>query len=660
MKILRLIIGFSVLTALFQAPAFAARLEEVVEPKGLFLLSGFNQSVSLVYEHAGTTSNSSTSSSEHLWEKYHLGTNVSITDPHALNIQIDTDIMFDQNYSSFSNAGAHKNNGIQYQYSLIGSAFDRSALPVILTSVREINTITSSYTPTYSIDSSVNGITLTYQHLMVPLHVRLERRTLESTGLTQDYSTVTNTFQFTAQHDYKDISSTGLDLSITDEQRKVAGQDQVTAKGYSLALANNLALDSFKKYVLDSQLQLQSTTGTTVPQTAINLTESLNARFGKSLQASLNYFYSYYKTLNFDNEEQTTSSNGFGASVIYHLFSSLEARLTGKAADYQTLGGHESSYSGGGALTYRKKLPAESDITASFSGDHEVTDRQVVESSLTVRDERFTNVQQGDILSLKTSAKSYTVLSITNTDQTITYVEGRDYTVFSTLGRIEIITAGQIASGATILVSYTAEIDPSIKYATDTIALNGVLSLFKNHYRIKGAMLRQDQSRISGPAININLVNTRSDQIQVEALYPGNTFTAAFAKYAASTTQYTYVEGSWRFDRQFDISSVTFSLRDRYTMYDNVQLTPGYNENMIEAGSGYNRLLFSWMQSSLSFNYVDTLRDSLNRQYFYVKAGLQGRISKLFLSLTGQSVLRIYGAQSTRDDYIRVEVKRYF
>ncbi|GFE62108.1 hypothetical protein [Geobacter sp. AOG2] len=660
MRTLRLIICFSFLTVLFQAPAFAARLEEVVEPRGLFLLSGINQSVSLVYEHAGTTSNSSSSSSEHLWEKYHIGTNISVTDPHLLNIQLDGDIMFDQNYASYSNVGAREANGVQYQYSLIGSAFDRSSFPVIVTSVREINTITNSYTPSYTIDSSVNGLTLSYQHLMVPLHVRLERRTLESSGLTQDYSTTTNAFQFTAQHAYKDISSTGFDLSVTDEQRKVEGQDQVSAKGYSLTLANNVAFDPLKKYVLDSQLQLQSTTGTTVPQTALNLTESFNARFGKSLQAALNYFYSYYKTLNFNNERQTTSSNGIGAMVTHRLFSSLETRLTGKVANYQTLGGHESSYSGGGMLTYRKTLPATSDLTVSLSGDHQVTDRQVTESTVSVRDERFANVQQGDIISLKTVAKSYAVVSITNSDQTITYVVGRDYTVFETLGRIEIVTGGQIVSGSTLLVSYTAEIDPSVKYSTDTVTLNGVLSLFKNHYRIKGSMLRQDQHRISGPAINISLVNTRSDQLQVEALYPSNTFTATFAKYAANTTQYTYVEGGWRYDRQFAISSVTFTLRDRYTMYDNVGLTPRYDENMFEAGSGYSRLLFSWMQASMSLNYVDTHRSDLDRQYFYVKAGLQGRISKLFLSLTGQSVLRIYGSQSTRDDYVRVEVKRYF
>lgn len=661
--ILRLILGLGVVVALSEGQGFAAPLEQVVEPKGLLLFNGLDQSVSLVYEHAGTVSNTanSNSSTNHLWEKYHAGTNFSITDPHLLNIQLTTDIMFDQEYTSFSNTGTQSSHGVQYQYSLVGTSFDNTNHPVTVTSVREINTIVSPFIPTYTVDSSVNGVNLVYQHLTLPFQLRYERRSLESSGLAQDYSTTTDSVQFSAQNTYRDISVTGLDLSVINDQRKLTGQDEISDKGYSLALNNNLAFDPLKKYILNSQLQLQSSTGGGIPQTALSLTEGLEARFGKSLQAALTYFYSYYKTLNLSNNSQVTSNNGINATIVHHLFSSLQTSLSGKVLDSQTLGGRETDYAGGAAMVYRKNLPAASNLTATVAGEHQVTDREVTESQITVRDELFNAVQQGDIISLKTAAKSYDVISITSRDHLITYVENRDYQVFPTLGQILIIRGGQIIPGSDILVTYVADVDPSIKFSTDTVSVNGNLSLFNNRYRIKGSMLRQYENRISGPATNVDLTNTKSDLVQFDALYPSNTLSATYARYEARTTQYTYLEGGWRFDRQFDLSSASFVLRDRYTMYDMVVLAPSYNENTFEVGAGYNRSLFSWLQSGLSMDYVDTrTTNDIFNKYLYVKATLQGRISKLFVSLTGQSILRIYGPSSLRNDYVRLEVKRYF
>jgi hypothetical protein len=139
-----------------------------------------------------------------------------------------------------------------------------------------------------------------------------------------------------------------------------------------------------------------------------------------------------------------------------------------------------------------------------------------------------------------------------------------------------------------------------------------------------------------------------------------NKFSLEYNDYSANSTKYSYYEGAWQFNLQLPLSSVSLRVRDRYTMYDQILNRRAYEENTVDLGASYTRALFSWAQLTMAVNYFNTQGDSYTRDYVYAKVNLQGRINKLFINLVGQSTWRNSGALNTRDDYVRLELRRYF
>ena len=643
--------------------ALARPIEETVSPQGFLIPGNLRQWTSLTYEYTGHDSNipRANSNTNRFREKYHISLSSAILDPHLLNLSLDGEVWLEQAQLSDAARGSQTSRSTQYQYNLAGSLFDQDPIPITFLSSRELRDVVTPFTPSYTTDTFVNGATAVVRNKYVPLLFRYWRISTDITGIGSNNTTTANNYYLQAEHEVPDLSHSRLTSSVTTQRQETLGLLAIDSRNYSVSLSNAFELDRRKKYTLSSSVQGYEAVTGEIPQQNLHWLETLNCRFGRALWGIFSYRYDYDKTLGFDNRDQISKYNEFDGTITHRLFASLDTAITGRYRTGDILDGEETIYGGSAGVTYRKDLPQASHLLLSVKGEHEITDRHLPGTQFSVRDEEHRGVQQGDSISLNVSGNLLLVVSVTSRNPDITYVEGLDYTVNVGLGRIDIVVGGGIPSGADLFISYSVQLNPMVKYATDTVNSTVNLSLFQNRYNILGNYIAQDRTILSSQADNIGLYNSRSAMVHADANFPPNSFNAEYGQYVSGPTNYSYWEGGWRFDYRFNRQSLSLKARDRYLTRETTGATKHESwENIAEFGTTYARPVFTWASVSAALNYANTQGEDIQRDYAYFRLNFQGRINKLFINLIGQSILRIRPAETARDDYVMLEVKRYF
>jgi hypothetical protein len=234
-----------------------------------------------------------------------------------------------------------------------------------------------------------------------------------------------------------------------------------------------------------------------------------------------------------------------------------------------------------------------------------------------------------------------------------------DYQVDYQLGRITWI-GFPLPVVPNLVISYTVLFDPSLKYATDTGSINAALSLADGKYVLSGYYLDQKQHLISGQS-QFGLYNTTTDELRLQGNFVNNTGSLEYVNYKSGPTSYSYFEGWWQYNRPAPRSTIMLMGRDRYTMYGASGNSPGEDINSLNLSASYYRDLYEWLRCNGSLIFLDQRggrqgsNDSIS-----VRGGLLARFNKLTVNLLGSAGYRTMGKITSRDDYIRVEVKREF
>ena len=648
--------------------ANAAGTLEIKPARGFLLLEGIQQSAGLRYQYNDHESSSTNSgySSHKLDEIYHVDTGFSILDPHLLRISLSGDLWFQQIKNSSELAGSSSGSGLRYQYSLTASAMDRSWHPVLLHNSLSHDTVVAPFSPTFETETGRIGIESAFVRDPYRLKFRAERNTLNINGGGVNSSMKAYTFQASGTHKYRDIMTNSLDFTV-GAQASTSRNTRDTAESHGVNYANMLGWGPKKKYALTSQFQLGYTTSRDLPQQNIIWSEDFRSQLGKALEGELTYRYNETSTTVSPGREQLYSVNSAGASLTHRLFQSLNTRLHGNISQANLLGGNEIRFSEGIDWSYRKKLPARSQFRLDASVKHEVTDRNLNATEFIVGSKRFTVTGPFGNIDLETNAplvagsvavKGFTVAPPNpQFPPDKVYVEGSDYTVDYNLG---LITWGPIVPAvADIEISYTVRFDPSVEFSADSLSLSGTLFLLNNRYMVNGYLFGQDYSLISGQANN-GLFDTRVKRVQFQAFFERQSCSLIYSDYASGSSQYQYFEGWWQYHMVYPIQ-FQLLVRDRYTMYDATSSAAGYAINALSASASYSRDLFSRARLLLSLNFLDNrggrqgTSDDIS-----ARASIRMRFNKLTVELLGSSSLRIGGGSTIRDDYARLEMRRFF
>jgi hypothetical protein len=644
---------------------------EIRQRRGLLLLGDIQQWLGLTYEYTGHDSGKNGNySTNKLEEIYHIDTSAAILDPHLFYIVLSGDIWFQQVGVSSSSSGSSSGNGVRYAYNFAGSAFDRRWYPINIFSSLSLDTVQSPFSPAVNTETGRHGIEFLILKDPYRLKLKYERDTLDLSGGNQNSSQVTDSVDILGSHDYRGISYTSVNATLSTQSSVSSGAKQ-SGTGFLFGYSNDLYLGRLKKYSITSTLQSNNLTIGGVPQETLNLCETFLGHPGKALDLELDYRYDHNRTGSVSGAPDLVFDVNSGVFLLRHrLFESLYTRLRGNLSQSKFLSGTENKYSGTAGFTYSKKLFEKSRLMVETYGTHEVTDRKLGGNEQDVVNERsHTVTQPNQVITLdhpgplkpgSVIIRGFAVPPINPQldPTTLTFIENIDYQIDYPLGRITWI--GPVPLVPTIVVDYIVLVDPSLKYSTDTVSLSSTLSLADGKYALSGLIYNQNQHLISGQS-QFGLYDTRIAQLRFQGFLGENSFNLEYDDYTSGPSKYRYLEEWWQYNHVVPGASLQLMGRDRYTMYAATNTAAAYSDNTLNLSGTYSKDISDWSRLLLGFIVLDDrggtsgTSDSIS-----LRAALKMRFNRLTVNLLGSSGWRINGNSTNRDDYVRIEVKRYF
>ena len=654
--------------------------DEIREKRALLVLEDFQQWVDFKYqfEDQGSNNGNQSSSSHEFQETYNGNLGFSILNPHFFESSLNFSAGLEQDLFHNAGQGSTSGNSLRYNYQYSGSGLDKSVTPFTINSYKTTETVISPFSPSYTSNTTGNEFHLALQNIMFPSTISFSRKSLDNSGGGNDSSTTSNTFSYTAAHQYKNFSSTGLSLSLSDATGTFSGGLPQSSRAYSASLSNTLQWGEGKKYSLATQGQVYDSFTQNVPQRNTNLSEVFVDHLGKALDLQMSYTIANSSTLGFaglqtsassavsaSSPSNTTSTNVKTGEVLlsHHLFESLTTRLKGQYSDNELLKGSEIRYSGGGDLTYVKKLPGDNHLTISAAGVHEVIDNSLGSSQLTTVDESHTAVHQGDIITLPATGVLENVISVRSTIPLRTYAEGPDYTVNLPLAQITIVRGGLIDSnglGTDLLISYTVFIDPVLKYASNTVNLNASMTFLAGKYSLGASYMDQWMNLIHGSSQN-SLRDSSLRMIYFDGNLNPLTYRVSYADNVVGSLDAQTLEGSGQYIRDTGFGRFSLVGTERYSWYNATATVPAYAENATTLSLAGVRNLLTNLRLTMSTNVNDTRSDLRGaRDIVSVRGSLLFVLNKMSLTFDGQSSWSFSGSTATRDDTVTIDLVRYF
>ncbi|MDD2735851.1 MAG: hypothetical protein PHF56_18100 [Desulfuromonadaceae bacterium] len=631
--------------------------------KGLFLYGGSQQWLNFTYDYSGNESASGSHTGHTLSESYNASLQGALFDPLILDAYLQGTIAFDQNRSS-SDAATSSSRKTSYQYNFSGRGLQKSRIPFTLFSYRTTSTALNTYTTPTTNTNIGNEFSMIFLNSQLQSRLRLSRTSTDSTAGSTTNSSTSNLFSYAAEHVYGSLSTTTFSADFSDQNGGTSNGDNLTASSNSLSLANSLRFGADRTYSLLSSFQLHNTTVDSLPQRNISYSESFSAALGRALTFNAGYQLTHSRSTDLTGLALENTVNDGKLSLTHKLFDSLETELSGTASLNSMTDGTENRYSLSGNAQYNKNLPSDNRLLLLVDKRYDLVDRQLSSGVSTVRDEPHPNVHQGDTIQLALTGATLRSVTVASRNPIFTYVEGIDYTVNDTLGRITILSGGGVridmdGNGTDLYITYTVYVDPQIKYSTDRLSLSSSLTLFRGDMTLGGTWSQSRQNLISGPVVN-GLQDSRSLRLAVSGRYDSYNGRLAYQKENTGelSSQTAEIEGTagW----QFSESTYSLTVRNAYSKYGATATTTSYRENQANLSTAYSRRLFNGqlnLQGIANDQRSDQrpTRDSLSLRIRYTIIW-----NMVTVNLSGQSAWLIESNNRTRNDSVRVELSRYF
>lgn len=636
--------------------------------QGLFVFEDFQHWSKLNYRYSDHNSNQSDAGTSVLHtfeESYDFILGGAIKDPHFIDLSLKGGILFDQ-IRSRNDSVSSSNNDTKYQYNLSGIGLDRSETPFNLKSYRDINTVDTTYSSPYTTDRTGNEFDITIKNALLKSRFYIAHLTNDIKGEGYSSNSISNAYSYSADHSYKNFVSTGLNLSFSDQKGRGSSGSEEVGSSNMLNFTNQLLLGPQSKYTFLTEFNLNNSENNSVPQRSIIFRESFKAEFGRALSLNTVYSLDKSRSSNFDGKLQESTRNLGEVSLKYKLYKSIETTLNGKVSSYNQNNGTENRYSTAWMIKYFKQLPAKSQLAVYVNKSYERVERRAGSQITSIVDELHPGVHQGDSIELPlTDATLQSVVSIKSRAPIYTYVEGKDYIVNYTHGRIEIQTGSDVkidmtGSGMDLYISYSVYKDPLITYLNNSFSVSSDLRLLNNKFLIGASYSDSQPTIVSGPDSN-SLRETRT--LMLYGVGNSRLLDYRLDYRNVDTGGFTYqsFEGMCKTGWNTFNSSSSLLLRNRYYLYDANSTRAGYSENTSEVVASYLRR-FKWdMKLTIQANALET-RSSVKppRDTITLRTTYKIQLNDTFIDIFGMTGWTLFSGVTTRDDSVNVNVTRYF
>lgn len=656
------------LLPLLSGTAIAESFSEIKPVKGLLLFEGFQQWLNLSYNYSGTQTSLSKSANHALEESYNASLQMALFDPHILDTTLQGSIVFDQNWnrntSDSSASNTNSGSDITYQYNFFGNGLDKSRIPFSLLSYRNINTVQNTFTSPTTTDMSGNEFGITFLNEKLKSNFRYSNNSSDTRMNGRSSNSFSNAYTYTAEH-HSTSSTTSLTAAFSDQKGGTSNGEKLTSSTNSLALNNVLIFGARQNYSLLSFLQLNNTTVDNLPTRNITFLESFGANPGRALSMNASYSLAESRSTDQIGTVQEKTRNRGELSIRHKLYESLLTELQGIVILNNENGGTENQSTVRGNAIYSKKLSPDSQMSLSVSNSYDLVDRNLSTGITTVRDELHPVVHQGDTINLALSGGTLRSIEITSRNPIFTYVEGVDYTVNYSLGRITILTGGGVridmdGTGTDLYLTYSVYKDPQLKYTANMLSLISNLTLLDNQINLGASWQKTGYSVISGPATN-SLQDVHSLMLYVSGSYDSTTVRVTYQNEVTGELKSQTYDGNVSTIWQTANATISLSARDSYSKYEGTSTSAAYRENTSDVVLMYTRNILTDTTLILQGNANDSrsdlrpARDSLS-----LRGSCQFSVNKIFFNLFAQTAWMIEKNSTSRTDSALINLIRYF
>ncbi|HIJ97179.1 MAG TPA: hypothetical protein HPP94_15870 [Desulfuromonadales bacterium] len=656
---------------------------EFKQVKGVFLFEGFQHWLNVVYDLNEHKIAHDSNTSHAFSESYNASLQVALFDPLILDATLQASLLLNQEKSR--NGSSFKSNFSTwqpfvkplppvdtFQYNFSGNGLSKSRIPFTLLSYSTRNTVQNTFTTPSTNDNAGNEFSITFLNSTLQSRFHFARTTTTTTNGDATNKSLSNSYSYSAEHNYGDFSATTLNASFSDQSGTTTGGTAMSSSANSLGLSNSLTLGTIQRYTLLSSIQLSNTIVDALPTRALYFTENFGATLGRALSADASYTFTNTRSSQLtgptreklDIREITRNVGDIG--IKHQLFDSLGTELRGSAAFSRESDGKENSYAVNAIASYTKKLPQGSSLSLGFNKGYNLVDRQVSSSTTYVSDELSKIIHQGDTIDLTVGDGTLrSVTSVKSEDRLTTYTEGVDYTVNYALGRIFILSGGGVTidmagTGSRLYLSYTIFKDPQLTYSTDSVSVTSNLMLFDNLVSLGASWSDIKRTLIHGPEDN-GLKGSQTMTFFVGSNY--NTTTTRFSYRKATTGDFRTqtLEGSGSTSFSTGRALISIGLQNSYNMYGATLTASGYRENLANATLSYSRDILQTLKLVIDGN-VNDVRSEIKpaKDSLSLRAKVQSAWNMFTINLTGQTVWIFETSSTSRNDSLHIDFSRYF
>lgn len=382
---------------------------------------------------------------------------------------------------------------------------------------------------TSTVDTQSWGATTGYREGAVPVEVSLNQLHEDSTDFNQRTLTDQSTLNLRARNDRQKLNFTELDYQFSQFDRSTKGVGYDFSNNSTYNHVSLIDVENFERSTLKSSARLNAVDSSTSSTTDLNTELNYTVEYNTGLHGYYDYSFSRFAGNNSD------SIQNYGVAGLQdQLFESLSSSLQiyGSSLDTSASGFDFDSQSIGttAAANYVKRLGGWGHLYIDNSSSYSFTDQQTSGAQLQIDNESHVVPTNGIVV----LSQPRDIALINVTDASSNPLQPGDYTLIQTTDpwRIQINSLGpsHIQPGATILVTYTIQTNPSGNYNTfanqsgirvtfwhDRIGVYARYSLSDTHASAKGFVLENDNLfeigtdfSWNGLCVNANYLDDRS------------------------------------------------------------------------------------------------------------------------------------------------------
>ena len=645
---------------------------EAARRRVVFQLANLRQWADLEYTYDGRTFDSQqgddrASQGHEFEESYHLGVDYALLSRRLANGSLEIDLGLKQNYESERGVTDlnDSSTGLNLEYLFDMLLFERRFYPISLMANQIHDQVNAPFSQNYDLTSSTYSANISLWNDFLPTQFSYRHYETDTDGLSRDRHQNSDELTLDASNILGEISTTNLQARSISRSTHVEGAVLATEiDSYELEGKNELSWTAFShNQSLHSSYRLQRESGDSEMRTKL-WDERLDFQLGKALDTGFSYSYNDTESRLQDRQEKKG-----GAWVEHQLFKSLISRYQYNVNHTDYNNGEDSNWRQQLSFNYSKELPEQSRINLSYSYGYGETDRNLDDQQLFSIDEQSTVQLDNNYLANPDIIQSSVL--VFNADRSQLYTEGIDYQLIPEGRRLELVfflpfpTPNGINLGDSLSIDYAYRVNSSVEYSTTLNSVSASIGLFNHRYRLYTSLSQTDQDLIDGVADVSPLTETAFAKIGFEG-NPGKvSYGGSYQYQDSSISTDKTVEAFVNYMREKNRTVLNLRLTERH-------ITTRQNEDFIDliaTTSSRNSLLLNVdyrMQlarnttMNLRGHIIDIRGDNRDQDDIFLGAIFESHWYKFQVRVSTDVTWQIYDNSTSRNDRVKVSLRRYF